>query len=413
MPAETPPAAPAPKGTRKTPVAEPTYTTSGGEPEGPSDVMDVNPTSRADLEARGVTQKREYIPDPYGGKAGPAHLVGEDLARSGGGPEVRIDDRQAKMVDKWRNDPATKKLMAEESKKTIGGIPNAPEVTPEEARAAAAADPVVEEPKTAAERNADDVAEIAKLSREKRELKDKIKAADGARTEAKRLEMYKEIANDYPLAAVKALLGVDPEQLYADDVANKSKSVGDKFLNLDPAKAIETDDAVGAERTKREAAEARAAELEGQVSRDRAARAAISIAREDGKRFELCLRDPEIGGTVVAEVQKVYREADAKAGGQGKGWRPKDDAEAVEFTRSILDDLEKHYESLGKRFSRGTSEAVTPRKGPPKPPPGQRQPQSSRAPQELDRYARPPKRESVEDRQDALIKKYSGLTFTE
>ncbi len=412
MPDQPPPAAgtPTPRNARKVAVPEPTFTDGGGDDHGRGDTMDVNPTPRDQLEAKGAAPKREYVPDPFGGKSGPAHLTGEDLARSGGGPDQRIDDRQAKLAEKFRKDPAIKQLMVDESKKVFGMLPDAPVVDPDAARAAAAEDTT--EAKTAAERNADDVAEIARLSREKRELKDKIKAADGARTAAKRLEMYQEIAKEYPLAAVKALLGIDADALYDDDVKGKSKSVGDKYLNLDPAKAVESDDKVAAERTRAEAAEARAASLEADAAAIRASKTATAIAREDGKRWELCLRDPDIGDTVVKEVRRLYSESDAASGGHGKGWRPKDAAEAVEFTRSILDDLEKHYDSVGKRFSRG-GEAVTAKKGPPKPPAGQRQPGAQPRPSDaFDRYARPPKRESVEDRQDRLVAKYAGTSFT-
>lgn len=412
----TPPI-PAPSGKgRKAPAPEPTFSDAGApDPTGKGDTMDVNPTPRHELEAKGAVPAREYVPDPFGGRPGPAHLVGPDLARSGGGADQRIDDRQGKLADKYRNDPAIKKLMADEARKVFGVLPDEPppadaKDTAEPDQGAAADDkkPTPDKP-----RSDDDVAEIARLSREKRELKDKLKAADGARTEAKRIEMLKEIAKEYPIAAVEALLGVNVDAIYADDVAGKSKNAGDKIKNLDPAAKVTEADAVAAERTKREEAEARAAQLEAQMAETRASKAATAIAREDGKRWELCLRDPAIGETVVSEVKRLYAESDAKAGGHGKGWRPKDDAEAVEFTRSVLDDLEKHYEGLGKRFARGGSEPVNGKKKPPTPPAGQRQPQMRDRPQEHDRYARPPKRESVEDRQDRLIAKYAGTSFTE
>ena len=416
MPDSTPPAtpaAPAPKGARKTPVAEPTFSDAGGAPEGPSDVMDVNPTPRAAKNPDAPDPTRQYV-EPYKSSSGPAHLVGEDLARAGGGADQRIDKRQGDLADKYRKDPAIQKLMADEQKKRFGQLPDAPVVDPEAARAAATGDePAAAEPGAAAPTPAEEVAQIARLEREKRELRDKLKAAEGARTPAKRLEMYQKIAEDYPIAAVRGLFGDDfVDKLYADDVAGKSKAIGDKFKNLDPAKALEVDDAVSVK--ERELQEERQLRIAAQreVSTERAKQQASEIARSDGKRWELCQRDPDIGAKVVDRVRKLYAEASAE---DRKGLDAifADDAKSVALTRDILDDQEKEYDALGKRFSRGSSApaAATRR---PSPPPGQRGVSPARpGAVEHDRYSKPPKRESVDDRQDRMIQKYSGMKFTE
>lgn len=403
------PAAPAPKGARKTPIAEPTFTDGGGAPHDPG-VMDVNPTPRAARDPDAADPSRQYIPDPFGGKTGPTQLVGEDLARAGGGPDQRIDKRQNDLAEKYRADPAIKKLMQDEQRKKFGVLPDAPDVTPEDARAAAGGD----EPAPGAPTStAVEVAQIAKLEREKRELRDRLKQADGARTTAKRLEMYQKIAEDYPIAAVRGLFGDDfIDKLYADDVAGKSKAIGDKYKGLDPAKALEQDDAVGAKDNELQQERARRVELERELSTERAKVQAAGIAREDGKRWELCLREPEIGAKVVDRVKKLYAEAkpDERAGLDAIF---QDDAKSADLTRDILDDLEKEYDGIGKRFSRG-GVPVVPATRRPAPPAGQRGPVSPRpANVEHDRYARPPKRESVEDRQDRMAEKYRGMKFTE
>ena len=416
---DAPASAPAPSGARKTPVAEPTFADAAGAPVGDShDVMDVNPTPRAARDPDAPDPSRQYVPDPFAvGKSGPAHLAGEDLARAGGGPDQRVDKRQNDMAEKYRADPAIKKLMAEEAAKKFGVLPDAPVVEPEDARAAvtgdadatAAADP--DKPaSTAAE-----VARIATLEREKRELRDRLKQADGARTTAKRLEMYQEIAKDYPIAAVRGLFGDDfVDKLYADDVAGKSKAIGDKYKNVDPAKAIETDDAVGAVRAELEREREEKRQVQAQLAERNLVDQAGSIAREDGKRWELCLRDPNIGAEVVKKARTMYAEAnDADKAALRKLWS--DDKTSAEFTRDVLDDLEKEREALGKRYSRGAPAAApAPGARRPAPPPGQRAaPGTTGRPQEHDRYARPPRRESVEDRQDRMAEKYRGMKFTE
>lgn len=408
MPAEIPPAASAPKGARKTPVPDPVFTDNTPAVHD-SEVMDVNPTSREDLAAKGAgAPAREYIADPYGGKGGPAHLSGPDLARSGGGADQRIDDRQAKLAEKFRLDPGVKKLLADEAKKKFGVLPDDAPV--DSLAGDLPSDDTAADPPTTA---AVEVAKIAALEREKRELKAKLKDADGARSAAKRLEMYKEIAKDYPLAAVKALLGVDADALYDDDVKGKSKSVGDKYLNLDPAKALETDDAVGAKDRELQAERAEAARLRVELAERNLRDQVAGIARGDGKRWELCLREPNIGAKVAEKARSMYREAktDAEREGLKKIWS--DDKLSVDFTHDLLDELEKEYDAVGKRFSRaspGVAAAGASKR--PVPPAGQR-PAGGARPVEHDRYARPAKRESVEDRQDKLIAKYSGTSFTE
>ena len=88
---------------------------------------------------------------------------------------------------------------------------------------------------------------------------------------------------------MRGLFGDDfVDKLYADDVAGKSKAIGDKFKNLDPAKALEVDDAVGAkDRELQEERELRIA-AQREVSTTRAQQQAAEIARSDGKRWELC-----------------------------------------------------------------------------------------------------------------------------
>ncbi len=399
---------------RKAPAPEPAFSDGGGGEPADHGVMDVNPTPREARNPDAPDPARQYIPSPF---SGPAHLSGEDLARSGGGADQRVDTRQNTMAEKYRNDPAIKALMQEEAKKKFGALPDAPAVEPEDRRAAAAdaaGQPAGEATGTeAATSTADEVAQIARLEREKRELRDRLKAADGARTAAKRLEMYQKIAEDYPIAAVRGLFGDDfVDKLYADDVAGKSKSIGDKYKNLDPSKALETDDAVSVKDRELQEERTRRIEAEREVSTERAKQQAASIARSDGKRWELCQREPNIGAKVVDQVKKLYAEASAE---DRKGLDAifADDAKSVALTRDILDDLEKEYDALGKRFSRGNAQSA-PATRRPAPPAGQRSPALTGRPvPEHDRYSRPPRRESVEDRQDRMAEKYRGMKFTD
>ncbi len=409
----TTPAA-APKGARKTTLPEPTFSDAGGGPTGPNDVMDVNPTPRAPRDPEAADPSRQYIPDPFGGKSGPAHLAGEDLARAGGGPDQRIDKRQNDLAEKYRNDPAVKKLMHDETKKKFGVLPDAPEVSPEDARAAAGDEPAADDPNKPTD-SAAEVAQIARLEREKRELRDRLKQADGARTSAKRLEMYQKIAEDYPIAAVRGLFGDDfVDKLYADDVAGKSKAIGDKYKSLDPSKELEADDAVAGVKGELERERQRAAELQAQLAERNLRDQVSDIARSDGKRWELCLREPNIGAKVAEKARAMYRDAkpDEKAGLQ-RIWQ--DDKMSAEFTAGLLDDLEKEFDGVGKRFSRGPAPASAPAARRPSPPANQRAvvPGSARPGQEHDRYARPPKRQSVEDRQDAMVARYAGVKYNE
>ena len=91
-----------------------------------------------------------------------------------------------------------------------------------------------------------------------------------------------------------------------------------------------------------------------------------------------------------------------------------DDAKSVALTRDILDDQEKEYDALGNDFL--AVHRLRPQQlVRPAPPPGQRGVSPARpGAVEHDRYSKPPKRESVDDRQDRMIQKYSGMKdFTE
>jgi hypothetical protein len=415
---EPPAQAPRARRAKATAAAEPAFSDGGGRDADP-EVMSVNPTPR---------EQAGWKPDPFANKtgSGPQALAGEDLVRRGGGAEVRVEDRQAKLVEKFRADKAVTKLLRDEREKRHGafderkdapeGDDEAPEMSPEEARAKgeeAGGDekPEVEEAPAREERKT--VAEIARLEREKRELRQKIKAAEGSRTEAAKLAAYREIAKEYPIAAIQAMFpDLSVDAIYEDDVKGKSKTAPADKLKVDPAARLAEEDArsgrdaeLEEERSKRQAAEA-------QLAQGRIERAAAAQAKADPKRWELCQRDPDIGATVMKEAQRLLSESDAEAGGAGKGWRPKDDKEAAEFHAAILDDLEKHYAELGKRYGR----AAAPEKKPaPKVPPRGQGGRFAPDDKPIDnyRYSRPPKRESVEDRQDRLIAKFRGVTLTD
>ena len=398
---EANPGAPSPRKSKAGAGSEPAFSDGGGSLD-TGDTMDVNPTPRSSqLLEDGSTANS---------KAGPQLLTGEDLARRGGGPDQRVEDRQAKLTKKFSEDKGVQKLMRDESRKRFGEIPGtAPDKTAEEARG--------ETTETTAEtvaeaRASKDIEEIARLSREKRELRDSLKAANGARTEAKRSEMLKELAKEYPAAAAAAWLGEDPDayisRVYEDDVKGKSKGAGDR-IKVDPEKALGEDERTSKHEQALQAERAEKERISGELQQYKMAQAAQNIVQSDAKRWELCGKTPDIGTQLAAEVAKVYRDADAAAGGPGKGWRPKDAKEQKEFVDSLLDDMEKGFEEVGKRYSR-TPAAPAARR--PAPPPGQRQQAPSRTGADWDRYAKPPKRESVEDRQDALISRYRGRSMT-
>lgn len=412
---EPAPSAPTPRKAKGSAGAEPAFTTSAvdNDPE----VMTVNPTPRGERQEAAALEQPGYMPDPFGGKSGPVPLAGEDLARRGGGPDERVTKRQDDLVAKFRGDKAVTQLLRDEASKRLGTVPA--ELTGTDDGLRAATPPVADvpvgtttddPPPSAVASSAAEVAEIAKQQRENRELRQKIKLAEGARTEAARLAAWREIAKEYPIAAMKEVLGLDPEAIYSDDVQQRSAKAGDK-IKPDPAKFVEADDAKAGVNAELEEERRLRREAEGRLAFETAQRSARTIAESDAKRWELCNRDPEIGSTVVKEVQRLYAEADAKAGGPGKGWRPKDDAEAVEFTRTVLDDIEKHHDELGRRFSRAPAAAPAAKR--PVPPAGQRQPAGPRPSDNFDRYQRPPKRESVEDRQDRLISRYRGVSLTD
>lgn len=412
---EPAPQAPTPRKSKATAAAEPAFSTSAVDPDG--DVMDVNPTPRGERQLAQALDTPGYVPDPFGGKAGPTPLNGEDLARRGGGPDERVTNRQDELVKKFRGDKAVQQLLRDEASKRLGTTPKELEgteaglrATPAEGTPSDATAATTTETETPAVK-VDEVAEIAKAQRENRELKQRIKLAEGARTEAKRIEAWREIAKDYPIAAMREVLGLEPEAIYTDDVQGKSKNAGDK-IKPDPAKLIEADDAKAGQNAELEEERRLRREAEGRLAFAEGQRRAATIAGEDKKRWPLANTDPAIGGRIVGEVQRLYREADTKAGGPGKGWRPKDDAEAAEFTRAVLDDIEKHEKSEKARLT--SMDAPPAKTGRPTPPPGQRQvPARPGASGDFDRYSRPPKRESVEDRQDRLISRFRGVSLTD
>lgn len=409
--AEPPAQAPAVRASKAS--GDPTFSSGGGGGDD-GETMDVNPTPRGSRQEAMAIDVPGYVPDPFGGKSGPTPLAGEDLVRRGGGAEVRVEDRQAKLVEKMRADKTVAKILKDEREKRHGfndkssdAVDGADGAAP--AAAASAETPAADDKPARAET---DVAEIARQQRENRELKQRIKLAEGSRAEAKRVEEWKKIAKDYPIAAMREVLGLEPEAIYEDDVQGKSKGAGDKIPKVDPARAIADEDKSAGVTGELEQERARAVRAESQLAMERATRSAASVAKEDAKRWELCQRDPDIGRTVVSEVQRLFREADEKAGGAGKGWRPIDDKEARELTASVLDDLEKHFDSLGKRYAKGAPSAAPSRK--PVPPRGQGgQFQQTPADPNNYRYTRPPKRESVEDRQDRLISRYRGVSLVD
>lgn len=405
---EANPGAPSPRVSKGAGFAEPAFENIGNAPVRDTEVMDVNPTPRS---AREDGMNADGTSPFSAGKTGPQLLTGEDLARRGGGPDQRVEERQAKLTQKFREDKGVQKLMRDESLKRFGEIPGAaPDKSAEEARAETAAAEETETTETG--RSAKDIDEIAKLSRERRELRDSLRAANGAKTEAKRSEMLKELAKEYPAAAAAAWLGEDPDayisRVYQDDVKGKSKSAGDR-IKVDPEKALGEDERLSKHEQALQAERAEKNRLASELQEIRVGQAAANIVQSDTKRWELCAKTPDIGTKLAAEVSKVYRESDAAAGGNGKGWRPKDAKEQKEFVDSLLDDMEKGFEEVGKRYSR-TPAAPAARR--PAPPPGQRPVAQSRTGADWDRYAKPPKRESVEDRQDAMIARYRGRSMT-
>jgi hypothetical protein len=390
---ESNPGAPTPRKAKGSASAEPKF--SDGGSMGADDTMSVNPTPKSATEP--------YTPDPYGGKGGPQALPHEDLARKGGGPEQRVDDRQAALVKKMREDKSVSKLLRDESRRGFGGMADVVEAATEETTTEATDDKPTEEKKP--RRTKADIDEIARLQREKREFQDKLKAANGERTEAARTRKLQALAADYPIAAAAALLGMEPEKftelVYQDDVAKKSAGAGDK-IKIDPAalaKDLEEADKRAAGNSELDRERAVAAELRQQLAARDAMGNIERIVRGDSKRWELCNRDPEVASKVLTVVRKQIQES---------GWKPSNE-EAVAFTESLLDDMEKENEAIGKRFTRAA--ATSTKKERPAPPPGQRQAQKSYS-DNIDRYGRAPKKESVEDRQDKLIAKYRGVSMT-
>lgn len=413
---EPAPQAPSPRARKVS--AEPAFTDAGAPGGADSEVMDVNPTPRGERQAALASENAAYVPDPFGGKSGPQPLMGEDLARRGGGPDERVTKKQEDLVAKFRGDKAVQKLLRDEAAQRLGTVPKELEGAEVGLRQDA---PPKDEPvgTTTGEPAADaakpntavEVAAIAKEQRENRELRQRIKLAEGARTEAKRLEAWKLIAKDYPMAAAQAVLGIEPDAFYADDVQGRSKNAGDK-IKVDPAALVAAEDKAAGRDAELEEERRLRRDAEGRLAFETATRTATAIAAEDRKRWALANTDPTIGRRVTTEVARLYRESDDKAGGPGKGWRPKDDAEAVEFTKTVLDDIEKHEQGEKKRLT--SMDAAAPVRGKvPTPPPGQRPTNSPRPSDNFDRYARPPKRESVEDKQDRLISRYRGVSLTD
>ena len=97
-----------------------TFSDAGGAPEGPSDVMDVNPTPTR-REEPGRARPDAAVRRAAKSSSGPAHLVGGDLVCVGGGADQRIDKRQGDLADKYRKDPAIQKLTGRRRSSSVSG----------------------------------------------------------------------------------------------------------------------------------------------------------------------------------------------------------------------------------------------------------------------------------------------------